>query len=84
MHSILCRCFHEPLFTTNPLIVQLHRELTLILEMEKSTEFLKDLPSWCQKILDYAKREAAQRPAVNSLLRLYNSEDQEQLPSDGE
>ena len=43
----------------------------------------KGWPLWRQKILDYAKCEAANRPAINSLLKEYNTEDQEQLSSDG-
>jgi hypothetical protein len=72
------------LLTNIYLFIQLHRELTLVLGVPKSTEFLKDWASWRSKILDYARREAPTRPAINSLLQQYLSEDVEQLSSDGE
>ena len=53
--------------------MQIIQEFECLVKKEKN-ELLKDLPSWIEKVINYAKLESASRPKVKELLEKYESE----------
>ena len=49
--------------------IQLKRELTLILDLPKDHDFLKELPVFKQKVYALAENEASTKPGMKKLLK---------------
>ena len=52
---------------------QITQEFEFLVKRGKS-ELLKDVPSWIEKVMKYAKMENASRPKLKELLERYNLE----------